>query len=198
MANNLFQRAVASGANSVKTKLSAHAFLSGQQLKVGNSIRHMALFVYFSMLSIPIHAQEVNQVDFEKAKSFLQQEREAIFIQALHLSISQATVFHPIYVKFNREKRDLDDQMISLGINYGENYNQLDHKLMRNFIRQSKAYQRKELGVRKKYYRKLGKEISTEIASQFYEVDDFISTSLRLNVLMGLPFTSSITKYLEK
>jgi hypothetical protein len=153
----------------------------------------LLLFVVF-LLSVPAFTQESTQVDLETAKRLLQQERETIFIEALHLSVTQAAVFHPIYVEFNREKRVLDDLLIKLFVQYSENYDKLDHKLMHNFIKKSKEHQRRELRVRKKYYLKLGKAISTELASQFYEVDDFICTNLRLNVLTGLPFTGSIVK----
>ncbi|MFN7258905.1 MAG: hypothetical protein ACK5TU_03300 [Cyclobacteriaceae bacterium] len=103
-------------------------------------------------------------------------------------------MFHPIYVKFNNEKRALDDEMIALFANYGNNYQHLDLKLMTTFVAQSEKYQAKELSVRKKYYKLLSEAISIEIGSQFYEVDDFISTSLRLNILTGLPFTGAITR----
>jgi hypothetical protein len=148
-----------------------------------------------SFLSIStVHAQEENTIDLEKAKSQLQREREMIFIEALQLSISQSAVFHPIYVNFNKEKRVLDDLLISLFINYGNNYQHLNHQLMSKFVKQSEYYQKRELSVRKKYYQLLSKTISVEIGSQFYEVDDFISTSLRLNILTGLPFTERISK----
>jgi hypothetical protein len=153
----------------------------------------LLLFVLF-LLSVPAFTQDSTQVDLETAKRLLQQERETIFIEALHLSVTQAAVFHPIYVEFDREKRVLDDLLIKLFVQYSENYNMLDHKIMHNFIKHSREHQRKELRVRKKYYRKLGRTISIELASQFYEVDDFICTNLRLNVLTGLPFTGSIIK----
>jgi hypothetical protein len=146
------------------------------------------------LFSTPAFTQQAIEVDLETAKRVLQQERETIFIDALHLSVSQAAVFHPIYVDFNKEKRVLDDLLLKLFVQYSENYNKLDHKVMHRFIKMSEAHQRREPYVRKKYYRKLGKAISTELASQFYEVDDFISTTLRLNILMGLPFTGSIVK----
>jgi hypothetical protein len=160
--------------------------------------RLLILFVLMSFFSIPGFTQEVNRVDLESAKSFLQSERETIFIEALHLSVSEAAVFHPIYVDFNREKRALDDLLIKQFVTYSENYDQLDQAIMHDFIKLSKKHQQKELGVRKKYYKRLGKAISITLASQFYEVDDFISTTLRSNVLMGLPFTSSIVKQDEK
>lgn len=128
---------------------------------------------------------------------FLQYERETIFIEALQLSVSQAAVFHPIYVEFNQEKRILDDLLIKLFVQYSDNYNRLDQKIMHDFIKMSKEHQKIESQVRKKYYRKLGKAISTELASRFYEVDDFISTTLRLNILMGLPFTGTIIKQVQ-
>jgi hypothetical protein len=161
-------------------------------------IRNLYPILFVFLLAGRSYAQDNTSIDSEKAKRHLQKEREAIFIQALHLSTTQASVFHPIYVEFNKEKRILDDLLISLFVKYADNYQKLDHKIMGDFIKQSEEYERKELRVRKKYYKKIGKAITTELASQFYEVDDFISTSLRLNVLTGLPFTGSITKLVSE
>lgn len=143
-------------------------------------------------------SQTYTSLEIERAKRDLRKERENIFIQALHLSTSQASVFHVVYVDFEKEKNVLDDELLTMIVAYGVNYQKLNAKLMTNFIKQSEKYQRKELGVRKKYYNKLSKAISVELASQFYEIDDFISTSLRMNILSGLPFTQSISKQLAK
>lgn len=152
------------------------------------------LVVCFFSLSVDSFAQDNNNVNLQTVKKNLQQEREKIFIQALQLSVSQASVFHPIFVEFNKEKRVLDDLLLSLFVKYGDNYQHLNEKIMSEFIKQSETYERKELKIRRKYYDKLRKSISTELASQFYEVDDFVSTTLRINVLSGLPFTNSISK----
>jgi hypothetical protein len=154
------------------------------------------VLLIFVVASFPLHSQVKNSAELEKAKKELQQERENIFIQALHLSTTQASLFHVIYVDFNREKSSLDGELFSLIVKYGNTYEKLDATLMSEFIKQSENYQRKELALRKKYYSRLSKAISVELASQFYEVDDFVSTSLRMNVLSGLPFTQSITKLL--
>lgn len=92
----------------------------------------------------------------------------------------------------------LDDLLIKLIIRYANNYNLLDKDIMGSFIKRSKKFQLKELAVRKKYYKRISKEISVEVASQFYEVDDFISTNLRLSVLTVLPFTNSIIQHITK
>jgi len=155
------------------------------------------IFIVAIMTTKTVWGQEGTLIDLDKAKRQLQSERETIFIEALKLSISQAAVFHPIYVKFNNEKRALDDQLISLFVNYGNNYQYLNLPLMTKFIAQTEQYQERELAVRKKYYKLLSEAINIEIGSQFYEVDDFISTSLRLNILTGLPFTGSITRVSE-
>ncbi len=162
------------------------------------TIQKTFCFIVIAMATEMVYAQEGTQLDLDKVKRQLQNERETIFIEALKLSISQAAVFHPIYVKFNNEKRLLDDQLISLFVNYGNNYQHLDLKLMTTFTAQSEQYLQRELSVRKKYYKILSKAINIEVGSQFYEVDDFISTSLRLNILTGLPFTGSISRLREK
>jgi len=137
-------------------------------------------------------AQEINRADLENAKNKLQLEREVVFIEALHLTMSQASVFHLLYLDFDKEKRKLDDSFIKYFVKYAANYESLDHKIMHRFIRESNEHQQKELKLRRKYFKKLSKSISPQLASQFYEVDDFTSTVLRLNILMSLPFTGNI------
>ena len=153
----------------------------------------LCFLIFLSVLSSC--AQEIEPADVEKAKSILQRERETIFIEALHLSTSQAIVFHPIYVRFSKEKRVLDNLLIASFLSYTDNYQRLDKKVMHAFLKQSKQHQKKELHVRRKYYKQISNLISVELASQFYEVDDFLSTILRLNILTGLPFTGSITQH---
>jgi hypothetical protein len=161
-------------------------------------ITPILIFTAIILKPIAVDAQAVTRVDLEKLKSVLQQEREAIFIEAMQLTVSQATVFHPISVDFNNEKRVLDDLLIKLIIRYANNYTLLDKEIMNDFIKRSEKFQLKELSVRKKYYKRISNEISVEVASQFYEVDDFISTNLRLSVLTGLPFTNSIIEHISK
>ncbi len=153
------------------------------------------MIVTLLTMCLPLHtvrAQDLSRAYLENAKNKLQLEREVLFIEALHLTISQASVFHSIYLDFDKEKRELDDSFIKYFAKYVTNYDSLDHKIMHQFIRESNRHQHKELKVRRKYFKKLSKSISPQLASEFYEVDDFTSTVLRLNILMSLPFTGNI------
>jgi hypothetical protein len=144
--------------------------------------------------TLSAEAQELNDVSLEQAKRFLQSEREQIFINSLKLSISQAVVFHPIFVEYNREKKELDELLITKFVKYSEGYQTMNPKTMRNFIKSTRRLQNLELKLRQKYYSKLRKDISPEIAIQFYEVDDLLATTLRLNILSSLPFLSNELK----
>jgi hypothetical protein len=144
--------------------------------------------------TLSAEAQELNDVSLEQAKRFLQSEREQIFINSLQLSISQAVIFHPIFVEYNREKKELDELLITKFVKYSEGYQTMNPKTMRNFIKSTRRLQNLELKLRQKYYSKLRKDISPEIAIQFYEVDDLLATTLRLNILSSLPFLSNELK----
>jgi len=147
-------------------------------------------FAGLVLATLTAGAQTIDPVALEQAKRFLQAEREQIFIQTLRLSVSQAAVFHPIFVDYNREKKELDDFLIKKFLVYAENFATMSPRMMSDFIRDTRRVQRKDLNLRKKYYHRLRKAISNEVAIQFYEVDDLVSTTLRLNVLSSLPFLS--------
>jgi hypothetical protein len=151
-------------------------------------------FITCFLFGLCVKAQTNNGVTMEQAKKLLEVEREEIFTQALQLSASQTTVFHPIFVEYNREKRELDDLLIKKFVKYTEDYQTMSAKNMAGFIKNTEEVQRKDLLLRKKYYKKLKERISIEVAVRFYEVDDLISTTLRLNILSSLPF---LTGYIQ-
>jgi outer membrane scaffolding protein for murein synthesis (MipA/OmpV family) len=147
------------------------------------------LFCIFLLIqSIGVIAQSNNEVTFEQAKRLLAAEREQIFTEALQLSASQTTVFHGIFVDYNKEKKELDDVLIKKFVKYAEDYQTMSSKNMSEFIKGTESFQRKDLQLRKKYYKILQDKISIEVAVRFYEVDDLISTMLRVNILSSLPF----------
>jgi predicted restriction endonuclease len=133
-------------------------------------------------------AQPNNAVTLEQAKRLLAAEREQIFTEALQLSASQTTVFHSVFVDYNKEKKELDDVLIKKFVKYAEDYQTMSSKNMAEFIKSTESFQRKDLQLRKKYYKILQDKISIEVAVRFYEVDDLISTMLRINILSSLPF----------
>ena len=128
--------------------------------------------------------------DLERAKIRLELERDAIFMDALHLSISQASSFLPIYQEYTRDRNELDERLIRLMVLYLEKYQSGDKKFMHEFIAQSRSYQREEEKLRQKYFKKINKAVSLQVASEFYELDDFCCAVLRLNILSSLPFTA--------
>lgn len=132
--------------------------------------------------------------ELESAKNRLERERDAIFTNALHLTISQAADFAPIYTRYTKEKKELDDELITMMVQYLEQFQHADGKFMHDFINRSESYQKKELKLRKRYFKELNKEISIQVASEFYELDDFCATVLRMNILTSLPFTNSISQ----
>jgi hypothetical protein len=157
------------------------------------------LFIGIGCVLITFHimgqapaASGISLRELESAKLRLEAERDAIFTEALHLSISQAADFHPIYSAYTKDKNELDEELIKLMVDYLEKYLDSEKFSMHGFIKRSAQFQRKEFKIRKKYFRKLKKEISPHVAAEFYELDDFCATVLRLNILTSLPMIQNL------
>ncbi len=166
---------------------------STDQTSVVKTIIMISFLIIFSNGQAQVtDEEEFTKMELELAKNKLEQERDAIFTQTLHLTISQASLFHPIYTGYIKEKNELDHTVIKLFVDYLSGYMSSDEKFMDDFIKRSEKFQREELKIRKKYFKKIKKDISIQVASEFYELDDFSCTLLRLNILSSLPFTSSI------
>ncbi len=166
---------------------------SAYQTSVVKTIIMISFSIVFSTGQAQVMPQdEFTRTELERAKNKLEQERDAIFMHTLHLTISQATLFHPIYTSYIKDKNELDHTVIQLFADYLSAYMSPNNKLMDGFIKRSEKFQKEELKVRRKYFKKIKKDISLQVASEFYELDDFSCTLLRLNILSSLPFTASI------
>lgn len=166
---------------------------STEQTPIIKMITVISFLLIFSNGQAQVNARdEFTRTELERAKNKLEQERDIIFTQTLHLTISQASLFHPIYTAYIKEKNELDHTVIELFVDYSSGYMSEDKKFMGDFIKRSEKFQKEELKVRRKYFNKIKKDISLQVASEFYELDDFSCTLLRLNILSSLPFTSSI------
>jgi hypothetical protein len=153
------------------------------------------LVMLLSCISLNLYAQVNHQLgvggsDLDNVKRRLQLERDAIFLDALSMTVSEVHDFHPIYVEYAKEKKELDDALVKLMVFYLDNYRSAEVKFMHRFTIQSDKYQRAEQKLRKRYFKKISKEVSLQVASEFYELDDFCCAVLRLNVLSSLPFTA--------
>jgi hypothetical protein len=95
--------------------------------------------------------------------------------------------FWAVYANYEKERGQLDTEAIGLLRRFADTSEKLDDRQCVTLINDGATLQQKGLALRKKYFNSLSKVISGKAAARFYQIDDFISTTVRLDILDNIP-----------
>ena len=121
-------------------------------------------------------------------RSNLRAERAAIIEAEMQFTQREADVFWPIYKKYEREIRKINDQRLKLIKKYAENYVSMTDGLAEQLAKKSLELDVREAYVRKKYFREFNHVLPAIRAVKFYQLDNLINLLVRAQVASELPF----------
>lgn len=123
----------------------------------------------------------------ELVRSAFKLEKKAAVAEFLQLSDADAAKFWPIYEKYEQERTVVGTRRIQLIESYVDKYLTMDEASVDKLVKESASIQKKEIALREKYYELVKKNISTSVASRFYQVEDVINVTVRMKLYEELP-----------
>jgi hypothetical protein len=124
----------------------------------------------------------------EEAKQVLTMARRDVFQAAMTLTDQEKDAFWNVYANFERERAGLMDKQIQLLQEYSTNYSTVTDEQAMKMVKQSADLQKKGIDIRAKYADQIGKKVNGKQGARFYQIDDYIATAVRLDVLDNIDF----------
>ena len=124
----------------------------------------------------------------ELIKSYFKLTKKAIFEANMGLTEEKAKVFWPIYNKYEVEVGNLNDTRIGFLNKYVENFENITDEQADEFINEVFKYRKKTLALKMKYYKLMKKSLSAKTATRFVEIEQYIQTAVRYEIMESLPF----------
>ncbi len=132
-------------------------------------------------------AQTNDGIDPKFASYMIETERRTVFVQNMNLNEADAKVFWVIYDQFETELKILREKaIINLKI-YGEQYETMTDEQADKLELEMLANEAKRTSIRKKYYKKMSKQLGGKVATRFMQLDAIVSMVLRLSIYDELP-----------
>ena len=132
------------------------------------------------------YAQE-SDLDPKFASYMIETERKTVFVQNMSLNEADAKIFWPIYNAFEAELSPIRESGMSNLKAYGEQYENMTDEQASAIMKVSLANAAKRNKIRKKYFKKMSKELNAKMASRFLQIDAMVSMVLKLSVYDELP-----------
>jgi hypothetical protein len=139
------------------------------------------IFLFGSSILLAQHTET------ELVRSAFKLDKKAKVADFMQLSDSAAGIFWPIYNQYETERTSIGDRKVKLLDRYAAAYRIMDAATAESLWKESTSIQKAEAGLREKYAGIIRKKLSASAALNFYMIEDYINTSVKLELYNMIP-----------
>ncbi|MEH0158731.1 hypothetical protein V6R21_32145 [Limibacter armeniacum] len=154
-------------------------------------MKYLLLFIFCCCFQLKSFAQ-IDEV--KMIQTLYGMEKKAIVEEFMNLSEPDASVFWDIYASYEAERRENGRRVLETLNEYTQNYNVMDDAKADKFIQDVYAIDNVSDKISKKYYKKVKKALGAQTAAKFTQIESYIKTAVRLEVMENLPFIDELTE----
>ncbi|HEY7513329.1 MAG TPA: hypothetical protein VIC87_02575 [Vicinamibacteria bacterium] len=140
----------------------------------------------------PLGAQTVtlSKLDETTYRYAVTEQRRNIFAANLALNPDERERFWAVYDEYGKEREPLDKERFLLLQRYAQSYANLSDDQAMALALASGRLQVTEVELRLKYAATLRRKMSGRVAARFFQIDDYVTTAIRMNFLSGVPLVT--------
>lgn len=137
-------------------------------------------------------AQITKTADYELIKDNFKLEKKALVAKALKLTPAEEAGFWPLYNAYEDERTKITQRSWDLLEQYANKYSSLTDEESEKMIGTSISVNQDILKLREKYLKSVSKKVSPRVAARFIQLEDYIFTSIRAELMGAIPFIDEL------
>ena len=141
-------------------------------------------------LSISINAQTANDY-LELTREVLKAEKKAVVTEAMQLTEAESQPFWNLYNEYQGALYLVQNKRIAIIKDYAENYGSLSDEKADELWIGSMKYKNELLKLKKSYYTKFKKVLSTGKAVRFMQLENKIETLIDAQLALDIPLVET-------
>ena len=140
------------------------------------------------LLGSPLAAQAQSVVDDQQQLlAQIQTDRRAVVLKSMALDDAQVAAFTPVYDAYQAERKKLADRAVELLDKYAANYDSMTDDAAADLLKGWLKLQDDETKLVKDYAKKMGKVLPPVKVLRFVQIENKLTTILRLPTVRGIP-----------
>lgn len=132
----------------------------------------------------------MSNLDEETYRHAVSEERRNILSANLALGPQERERFWAIYDQYAKERDTLEKDRFALFQRYAQSYASLGDEQAMAIVLASGQLQLSEVQLRLKYADTLRRKMSGRVAARFFQIDDYVTTAMRMKSLSGVPLVA--------
>jgi hypothetical protein len=149
-------------------------------------MKKVIFMIAFLSLSSVVMAQS-NKEEIDLMQSVFGMEKKAIVADFIQLEGTQGDTFWKLYDEYETKRKELGKKRIALLEKYAESYTSLDDATTGEILSEMMSLQTSTDKLISSYAKKLKKEVDVKTAAQFYQIEGYILSKVRTEILENIP-----------
>lgn len=150
-------------------------------------MKNIILLIAVMAMSVITYSQSNNEeIDFVQAAFGM--EKKAVVANFVKPNDLQKDAFWKLYDEYETERKENGRKRIQLLVQYAEEYNSMTEEQADAWTKAVIKLSADTDKLIATYYEKISKATSPIVATQFYQIEGYILTAIRMEVLASIPF----------
>jgi hypothetical protein len=129
-----------------------------------------------------------NKEEVDLVQAAFGMDKKAVVADFVHPSATQKDAFWKIYDEYETQRKSLGKQRIELLEQYANQYQKMTSEQADAWTKKVIALQQKTDALVVTYYGKVKAVSDGIVATQFYQIENYILTAIRAEILEAVPF----------
>ena len=129
-----------------------------------------------------------NKEEIDLVQAAFGMDKKAIVADFVQLSDTQTDAFWTLYDEYETKRKDLGKERIELLKQYAEQYMTMTSEQADAWTKKVMELQTKTDKLIATYYEKVKGVSDGIVATQFYQIENYILSMIRMEILQGVPF----------
>lgn len=138
-----------------------------------------------------LHAQ-TNKEEIDFFQSVFGMEKKAIVAEFVQTEGEAGEAFWTLYDQYETERKELGLNRLDLINEYASNYNALSNEKMDELVTKMIKQKSSTDKLVNKYYKKIKSASGSKVAAQFFQIENYFISAIRLSIYENIPFIGEL------
>jgi len=137
---------------------------------------------------------QTNKEEVELFQSIFGMEKKAIVAEFVQVEGESEEAFWSLYDQYETERKELGIQRLALLNEYATNYEQMGTEKMDELVAKMIKLKSSTDKIMNKYYKKMRSAAGSKPAAQFFQIENYFSSAIRLTIYENIPFIGELDR----
>jgi hypothetical protein len=155
-------------------------------------MKNLLMFALLFISTLGFSQSNKEEVDLFQALYGM--DKKALVSEFIKPDATHKDAFWKLYDEYEMERKEIGKSKIGLLEKYAMHYGTMDDATMDDIMNEMMALASKTDKLQATYYGKVKKAVSTKVASQFLQLESYLTSAIRTAVLEEIPFIGQLEK----